>query len=448
MIKKLIVLLLIGSLFLITPGKEVQALTYGNATYTVYNAYSTYYFVYATIEVPYNTGELQFFLPYSDYHEFTYGGLEASIRFYDADDNAMRDNIYITSASRETIEGFYILDLIALQVLGVDHIEFWIPQNFSSVPPDYATVGGFLDQRDMVMYLPVAPYDIPVYWNNVNIYSTYYAIETEIDVPFNASSMQIYIPESAYHRFTYGNVDSVVIFYDENDVELESIDLIDIADQPDGLMLIDFTSYALNEVAKVKIRIMQTYTMMPSGYTDYMSEYTSITFNADVKLVIYIVDNEEYDRKLFTSKPTELTVSKEGYNFDGWFFKNGVKYDFASPITEQYLEFNSTVILYARFSRTVIPPEFEEGTPANAVNTFLSIFHLNNLIGYILLFIVSNVIIIIVIKSINLSGVIMAIGMIFVTALFIYISILPTLVIIIALGVDVISLLHYLSRGD
>lgn len=448
MIKKLLSILLLVSIALIVPAKEVDAMSYGTAEYSIYNAYSTYYFVIATFEVPYNTSEMQYLLPYSDYHEFTYGGLEASIRFFDIDNDPIRDNIYAISSSRENIEGIYTWDLIDLNALGVHHIEFWIPQNFSSVPPDYATAGGFLDQRDLVIYLPVAPYDIPVYWNNVNIYSTFYAIEAYIDIPFNASSMQLYIPESSFHRFTYGATNSTITFFDELDNVLETINMIDLADSPDGLMLVDFTSYDINEVAKVKIRIMQTYSSMPSGYTDYMTEFTSVTFNQDVKLVIYIVDNEEYDRKLFTTTPTELTVTKAGYTFDGWFFKTGVKYDFASPITETYLEFNSTVILYARFSRTEPLPQFEEGTPANAFNNFLAIFHLNNLIGYVLVFVVSNIVVVIGFKMLNLSAVIMSLGMFAVTGIYIFVGIMPTLLVIIGLAVDLVIFIAGLSGGD
>lgn len=449
MIKKLLMVVLLGFIFIVTPLQRVEATTVGDATWASYNAYSTYFFAIATIEIPYNTGDLQYQLPYSDYHEYTYGGLNASIKFYFPDDLI---NPALTLTLQEVkggdIEGIYLIDLIEYNMLGVAEIEFWIPQNYSVLPPDYVTEGGFLDQRDYVILVPVAPYEIPIFWNNINVYSTYYAIEAEIDVPFNASSVQIYIPESGYHRFSYGGIDSTVIFYDEADNILESVNLIDIADQPDGLMLIDFTSYNINEVAKIKIRIVQTYGSMPSGYTDYMSEFTSITYNADVKLVIYIVDNEEYDRKLFTMKPDDITLTKEGFNFDGWFFRNGMKYDFASPVSDQYLEFNSTVILYARFSRTEVLPEYVEGTPAHAINSFLAIFHLNNVIGYILVFILANLIIIVGFKALKLSGTIMAIGMIGVTALFIYINILPLLLIIMAVGVDVVALLHGLGGSE
>ena len=441
--------MLLFSLFLIVSTSEVKAISIGDATWSSYNAYSTYFYAIATIEVPYNTGDVQYQLPYSDYHEYTYGGLDNYIKFYYEDDLI---NPALTLSLQDVkggdIEGIYSINLIEYNMLGVAEIEFWIPQNYSLVPGDYVTEGGFLDQRDYLIFVPVAPYEIPVFWNNINVYSTYYVIEAELDVPFNASSIQIYIPESAYHRFSYGGIDSTVIFYDEDDVILESVNLIDIADKPDGLMLIDFTSYQINEVAKIKIRIAQTYGAMPSGYTDYMSEFTSITYNADVKLVIYIVDNEEYDRKLFTSKPEDITLVKEDYTFDGWYFRNGVKYDFGSPIAEQYLEFNTTVILYARFSRTEILPEFVEGTPANAINSFLAIFHLNNRIGFIIFFIACNIVVVLGIKALKLPGTIMAIGMIGVTAFFIYVNLLPLLLIIMAIGVDIVALLHGLSRSE
>lgn len=449
MIKKLFSLIILLLLAVMIGVQETNATTIGEATWSGYNAYSTYYYAIATIEVPYNTGTVQFQVPYSDYHELTYGGLDGYIKYFTQDDLSTPVLTEILSDVRPTgVAGIYSMDLIQKDLIGIAKIEIWIPQNYSTTPADYVTEGGFLDQRDFLLFIPIAPYDIPVFWNNVNIYSTYYAIETEIEVPFNASSLQLYLPESAYHRFEYGAVDSVVQFFDETDALLETVDLIDIADKPEGLMLIDFTSYELNEVASIKIRVMQTYSSMPSGYTDYMNEFTSITFNVDVKLAIYIVDNEEYDRQLFTSKPPELTVSKAGYTFDGWFFKTGVKYDFASTISDSYIEFNSTVMLYARFTRTDTIPIFEEGTPANAFNNFLAIFHLNNLWGYLLTYLISNIIVIIGFNKLQLSSAIISLGMLFVTALFIFVGVLPLLMIIIGLGIDIVVFIYGVTRGE
>lgn len=454
-IKKLLLLLLtVGTFVMLIPYKEVDAMTVGEATWSNYNAYSTYFYAIASIEVPYNTGQVQFYIPQSSSHEFSYGGLTANVRFYDNLGDPFIPNINLIDLNPRlvdgspVVDGYYSLDLIGLEVLGVTEIEFWIPQNYSIVPGDYTTDGGYLDRNDYLMFMPVAPYDIPTYWNNVNIYSTFYALETEITVPFNASSLQIYIPETAYHRFEYGATNSVVIFYDDADVILATVNLIDIADRPEGLMLIDFTSYGLNEVAKVKLRIMQSYSSMPSGYTDYMSEYTSVTFNANVKLAIYIVDNEEYDRKLFVDTPINLSVTKEGYTFEGWFFKNGVEYDFSSTISSTYIEFNSTVMLYARFTRTTTPPIFEEGTPANAVNNILSIFQLDNLLGYLLLYIGTTIGVIILLNIFKLPGVFMAVGMYVVTGFFIYLSILPTLMLVLGLAVDTMALIYTINRGD
>lgn len=449
MIKKYFVLVFLLMIALVVSSNTTYAVTFGDITWADYNAYSTYHFAVGTAEVPYNTGEIQVQIPYSDYHEFTYGGLEASIRFFEQDDLVTPVKIiYLFDVHPASVEGLYTFDLISESIVGIVEIEIWIPQNYSSVPGGYLGDGGYLDQNDLILMVPIAPYDIPVFWNNINVYSTYYAIVSEIEVPFNASSLQIYIPESAYHRLSYGGVDSNITLYDSADVLLETVLMSELATKPDGLMLIDFTSYDLNEVATIEIRIMQNYTTMPSGYTDYMTEFTSITFNEDVKLAIYIMDNEEYNRQLFTTLPPYLEVSKEGYTFEGWFFKNGMEYDFSSTISDTYIEFNSTVMLYAKFTITDPIPVFEEGTPANAFNNFLAIFHLNNLLGYLLSYFIVNIGIVLGLKALNLSGTIMSIGMIAVTGIFIYVGVLPLLMIIIGLGIDFASLIINLGRGD
>ena len=53
-------------------------------------------------------------------------------------------------------------------------------------------------------------------WNSLPLYSTYMAVEAEMDINDpDIYGFEVYIPESDYHLLEVGNVYSYIVFYDD-----------------------------------------------------------------------------------------------------------------------------------------------------------------------------------------------------------------------------------------
>jgi hypothetical protein len=117
--------------------------------------------------------------------------------------------------------------------------------------------------------------------------------------------------------------------------------------------------YTYDQIKSIKILIPQNYdTQVPNGYFDFLTENSSITFNDNIKQVIFYSEGAIYEQELFDTVPTVPTDPIKSssdtsyyYEFDGWYKANGFEYLFTPVRDEETI--NNTFYLYAKFNKII-----------------------------------------------------------------------------------------------
>ena len=449
---KIFLLLTIIGFALFVPALETKAVeTEPKIAWASLPLYSTYMAIEGTITLPEGVLKVDFYIPDSDYHILGIGGIDSYLVIYNGVTEIFNEDItYFHGAD---LVGWYSLDLAQLGVLGATEIVIVITQTYSVLPSGYVGDDAYLDTYDSLSFVYNAPYDIELSFINLNLYSTYYALKTTIEVPYDTRSLSLYLAPTQFFENSFGGVDSEIVFYDIDDVELFSLtyeDLNSINGFVRANLIPYFTTYEVDvgETAYITIIAVMNYSQLPSQLIQYMNDNSSITFNDNLKLAIFVNDGLEENYELFYNIPTFYTPTKTGYSFIGWALANGAYYDFITPIEAELL-FNDNLYLYARYSIiTSGDPTPADQTPNSVIDSVLATVGFNNDFGHIIIYLIVLVITILIMVKIQLSVMIMAVAAIVITALFIYLGILPFLVSIFAIGLSSTVLLFNIKGSD
>jgi hypothetical protein len=197
----------------------------------------------------------------------------------------------------------------------------------------------------------------------------------------------------------------------------------------------------------ITITIPQSWTdgVAPANYKTDLEAYTIPAFDEFNYKVVYMDQLSQYADYIFTTIPPDPpNPTKEGYTFIGWFKADGTRYNFnyAIPLEEMVLDtelsggFNAgyQFYLYSRYvsSSTVDTDieEFDTNLP-EGIEDLLQGIGFNNASGFIVLYVILSLGIIILFLSFHLGAFPIIISLIGITAGFIFLGLLPLWFIII-----------------
>lgn len=424
-------------------------------SYNYTNFYSTYYGLTASLEIgdPDAYG-IEIYIPESTGHEFEQGNIDSYIAFIDVDNNTLL-SINFIDISGVKIGGWYTFDFEALGITdNVAEIYMVIMSNYGSQPPSQFVSYMATDTQVIYNY----DFDYVLYWNIIYLANNVYAVRAARAIPNDIQSLQIYIPESEYHRGVYIGYNAIIEFsHDEGNTYAYSYNLKDFLFSVFKIQgILDFNLTEIyNEYnitspfTNFKITIPQSFTPpLPAGYIDYLNENSYMSFNNNIYSYRFYVDGVIYDGGTFRSTiPLPTQPFKAGYYFNGWRLSNGETYEPDTNVDLNLL-LNNNIDLYASWRET--NPIDTSTTDPTANQTILNVFASFNLdtnVGFIIVYLGVIMIAIFFFNKFNLPNIMTIISLLLITIFWMFIGMLPILMSIMAFIVLAYMLVSNIRGG-
>lgn len=432
--KRIVSLILIALSIFSIGAIDTQAAT-DDISWSIINTFQDYHVLLGEIDIPETAYGMELYVPESDFHVYSIGGIDSFIEFRNAANQIIftQDLIEVKTSS---VAGAFIFNFIALDIEDAASFKIQISQTYTSIPAGYLD---YINTNDDLMFN--YDYGIELIWNNINLYSNYYSIQTNFPVVSDAKLISIYIPESQYHTREIGGVQDEINFYNANGTLLESIRLSTLNfNLISGLYKIDIENdldLNIGQIQSVNIVIPQTYEIVPPNYIQFLNENSVIGFNDRVYRVNYYLKGDIYLSDLFNFIPEQPNdpLMLSGEYFEGWYFANGNEYDFNSVITDTQL-FNNELNLYALITnRAPIDTDLGDPEPSEFFGSLFDTIGMNSTTGYAIMYLIVIILALVGLKSINVPNIMMMITMILITAIFMFMGFLPVLMGIVAFGV-------------
>ena len=381
--------------------------------YNIINTSGDYYVVQAELEIPAGVETVEFTITNLGYNSMTYGGSQATIYFFDNNDNQV-DSFLWSILYDNLVEEDYIIDFKLLDVWddvaqGGGYFVLQIPQTFeASIPSQYYDALDESDNEISFSYDRGYQYDVvfvdSTFWTRLeysDIYIPYNTLGITVEfgyMPYYVEYQEIYnssiilyngaLAADTLNFDDYTNLDTNVISfaipYDPIDYEVNDLDTFDMNIYIDNDL---YTSQSLTHD-----RII------------YYLKNLEISFNNDVfKTINFVSENVIYEsvavelNTLF-NYPDDPTAP-DGYDFTGWYTNAGVLYT-SRLITVNQIESDNTFTLYARYEVTPVgfdpdlsdPVQRSEGI-FGKFETMLAGFGFDTPTGYIIVYALTLIII-------------------------------------------------------
>ena len=422
-------------------------------SYNYTNFYSTYYGLIADMEIgdPDAYG-IEIYIPESTGHEFSAGNIDSYIVFRD-DTSTDLLTINFIDISGVKIGGWYNFDFEALGITdNVAEIYMVIMSNYGAVPPSGFV--SYMQTDTQVIYNYAFQYDL--IWNYINIVSNVYAIRASMGIVAEAKSIQIYVPESDYHRDDYNGYDATIEFSDDDGAtypysyDIRNFNFSNISGIIDINLIQIYDDLSLQDpFTNFKITIPQSFVPpIPAGYIDYLNTASYLTWNNNIYSYRFYVDGVVYDGGFFRATiPLPTQPFKAGYYFNGWRFSNGETYE---PDTNVDLDLllNNNIDLYASW-REANPIDTGTTDPTanqTILNVFAS-FNLDTNVGFIIVYLAVIMIALFFFNKFNLPNIMTIISLLLITIFWMFIGMLPILMSIMAFIVLAYMLVSNIRGG-
>lgn len=186
----------------------------------------------------------------------------------------------------------------------------------------------------------------------------------------------------------------------------------------------------------------------PSGLYESIKSSLNLFLTNDFKTIRYYKGTTIYSTAYFQGDTVDNTInilpSREGYVFTGWKTLTGETFDYDNIILEEWYNEDDIFVLYASFLKIIVQdaedPDIEEDIPEGFYN-LLGVVNMNNQEGYMLVFVLLNVIIVILSMILKLKSYIPLIISIFAFTIFIYFGMFNVATIVILAMLYIILLL-------
>ena len=178
----------------------------------------------------------------------------------------------------------------------------------------------------------------------------------------------------------------------------------------------------------------------PANLETDCEAFSYVIWDEMFKKVVYMDGLTVYTDSLFTDIPDEPTSpTKTGYAFIGWYKADGTRYNFNVPPTSEELLLDSEVDfsgfapgyqfwLYARYVATTgLDIDYDDPVTnlPTGLSDFLTQVGFNNASGFIVIYVILCLAIIIFMVLLKLPALAIIIGIISITGVFIYLGLLP-----------------------
>ena len=453
MIKKLMILLLLTiTIFNVNSISKVKATGSDLIVWESYNAFSSYYLLKGTVELSYGIRGFTFTIPESGYHTIDAGGLEPDIAFYDSSDVELIVLDWDDTFG-DQLFGTFDLDMELLGVLdtGVPaKVVFLIPQTYSSTPAGYWQY--ITDEDDFEQYYTI-PEDRDYYFTRLDATSYRKIILDNVTIPYNAYSilLDMRLMNGVYLEFDNLYSSYIQIF----DEDMNSLDLLYIksyAFLDSDYIIIDlpFDTYDYHEPIYMKLVLI----VEGNNETDlyHANRNMVIDFNKDINIVYFMSQSTLVDTSVLLSYggiPTEPTdpTPPTGFEFTGWFLPDGSIYDFTTLSSDMFVDNVITINAYFRVAGTASDYGTTDDTPDTGTNIYnvLSAFGFATDVGFIFMYLGLIVLVSVGLVVVKISGFIVLVVDIMITALFMYLGFLPLYVIALVFITLVVGILFYMG---
>lgn len=315
--------------------------------------------------------------------------------------------------------------------------------------------------------------DYSSYWSCVEVVTNTWTCGFTFDIDESINSIDITITDLGYNYNTVGAFDSYLKLYDDlglvDDIDLDELITFDptdysfegtinidlntlFIDGSEGDYEIDSTNYPEYQIDYITLTVMQTFTSLPTNYEFSFTDANPVVLDRTYALIKYfsLVDIgggttqlQLYEtQQVYTlfpetiTDPDDLTTTNI---FEYWVYRNiddeWIKYDYTEPINDNmYSNGREYIMMMAVFTDFVGDYELTYSTTENTptgFDAFLSVVGMDNTAGYVLLYSLLNLIIVIIIAIKKYNPVYLAVLSIFVTSLFVYFNILPVYITVI-----------------
>lgn len=303
--------------------------------------------------------------------------------------------------------------------------------------------------------LNIKAYDIPdMYVDNINLYSTYYAVSIEWEIPEGIVYVEVDIPIYTLLKMTQtgSGIKSSITFSDENDMTIETYNFENLGGRIHGLFRFILSEYDVTGARYVNILLVHDEGVsLPSGIIDNIE--TNVILKADevIKFVRYYSQGSIYATSMFIDVPVRPSdpTPPTGYIFNGWVKANGEPYTFRAVAPEEIIV--DTFYLYADFvpsSSEVIVPEPSSNVPTG-LREILALARLDNTEGYGVFYVLIAVVIIGLMSFfLKANALIIGIAELVWLSLSLFLGLL-SLWIAIAVGLFIVMVIMYMmNKGD
>lgn len=241
-----------------------------------------------------------------------------------------------------------------------------------------------------------APLDSAI---NVNLYSTYYAINMKWAIPEGTIYIELSIPIYSGLVMTQSGsgLKSYINFMDSSSVTIEDYEFEEIGGRMYGLFRFILSEYNADGTLFFGVTFMHNYgSSLPSGLLADMQTNVTVKANDTLRSVKYYTNSVLYTTSLFVDIP-QVPIDPTpptGYVFNGWVTGDGLSYNF-TEISDEDL-FNETLYLYADF----VPENYTDPIPEPTTNVpqdlrnILALVRLDNVDGYGIFFVIISIILI------------------------------------------------------
>ena len=307
------------------------------------------------------------------------------------------------------------------------------------------------------------------YWELENLYSTYYAMHINANPIIDfTTDIEFTIPDFSDNINSYGGTDSFINLYDEDSILLISYDLDDFI----GIEMFGFvhlnldqnyiygrtkwlveTTVDYTDVKFISILVMQSFSSPPSQYWEtWIAESEAYYTTTRTPVIFYYYDGDSYftvyDTQFINNdnpitEPTDPTIMPTTESeFIGWRSINGTIYDFESLITDDMIT-SGVLLFFAKYSNITVAGDIDaitDNTP-DSMNAFLSVLGMDDAEGYMLLFILLNIMLAVGCLLLKLKSYIFLIISMISLGIFMFMGMLQLYVIIIVIMLYILLLI-------
>ena len=304
--------------------------------------------------------------------------------------------------------------------------------------------------------------DIEWEWETYNYYSNFFGMRISLDMPVNnVRQLTFTVPDFSDNLVENGNVVSQIIF-DMGDIthtfDLADIYLYQAFDK--GLHALSGTYiinlYAVNGylnlmgVEQIRINVMQGFSSIPSGFMQNWNENAYVSINP--RLAVYYDRLNVYTTEVFYYIPIQPIdpTPPTNYRFIGWMLNDGEMFDFYTiPTAENYdgtnLPLKAVYQLVGIGQQT--PTELSTNMP-EALADLLDMFGLYNFTGFIIVYIITMLLVVVPMIMAGFKTMIILISMIVVTGLFTFLGMLPLFAVILVFIALTFTLIQTFRGGN